>query len=261
MLLMLQARAENRQEDAGDVPADAVTKKSNGHHHSIWGKVVRVASDGIGVQFLHSNPRERYACRHFLAGVRKRGQVVSIDAQPASLPSGEQVPDTVTPEPEPGNESSSGQALIEFALILPLLFLLIVNVVNFGGFLYAWIAVSNAARSGAEYMIRGGASVGAPSPPTVTQVQDLVHQDLVSLPNGSGATVRVCTNNNSVSSCGVSYTPPADPENGSFVLAAIDVSYAYQPLIPLWEFPSLHIHATIPQNTTIHRQALMRVMQ
>ena len=34
-----------------------------------------------------------------------------------------------------GNNSENGQALIEFALAFPLLFLLIVNVVNFGTFL------------------------------------------------------------------------------------------------------------------------------
>ena len=33
--------------------------------------------------------------------------------------------------------SCSGQSLLEFAILLPLLFLLVVNVVNFGGLLYA----------------------------------------------------------------------------------------------------------------------------
>ena len=47
-------------------------------------------------------------------------------------------------------QSCSGQALIEFSLVLPLLLLLIVNVVNFGGLLYAWVTVSNAARTGAQ---------------------------------------------------------------------------------------------------------------
>ena len=45
----------------------------------------------------------------------------------------------------------------------PLLFLLIVNVVNFGGMMYAWIAVSNAARTGAElHATWGGATIGSP---------------------------------------------------------------------------------------------------
>ena len=51
--------------------------------------------------------------------------------------------------------SAGGQALVESALVLPLLFLLVINVVNFGGMLYAWITVSNAARTGADYMVRG----------------------------------------------------------------------------------------------------------
>ncbi len=36
----------------------------------------------------------------------------------------------------------AGQSLVEFALVLPLLFLLIVNAINFGGFFYAWITVA-----------------------------------------------------------------------------------------------------------------------
>jgi len=42
---------------------------------------------------------------------------------------------------------SSGQASIEFALILRPLFLLIVYAIGFGGFLYGRIAVSHAART------------------------------------------------------------------------------------------------------------------
>jgi len=67
-------------------------------------------------------------------------------------------------------QASKGQALIEYILLLPLLFLLIVNLVNFGGFFFAWITVANAARAGADYAILGGAgsaSVGTcrPRPP------------------------------------------------------------------------------------------------
>ena len=35
---------------------------------------------------------------------------------------------------KPGKPGSPGQSLVEFALILPLIFLLILNTVNFGGF-------------------------------------------------------------------------------------------------------------------------------
>src|SRR5689334_6011730 len=91
-----------------------------------------------------------------------------------------------------------GQALVEFALTLPLLFLLIINVVNFGAYLYAGIAISNAARAGANYMMMGPAYAGGPSYPTVTQISNLVLDDIASLPNHGTASVDVCTKNKTV---------------------------------------------------------------
>ena len=88
-------------------------------------------------------------------------------------------------------QSSRGQALIEFALILPLLFLLIVNVINFGGFLYAWVVVSNAARTGAQYLSMGSAMVHSPTSPSAAQVRTLVANDLSALPNRASAQVCV----------------------------------------------------------------------
>lgn len=156
----------------------------------------------------------------------------------------------------------SGQSLIEFALLLPLIFLLIVNAVNFGGFLYAWITIANAARAGAEYSLMGGAMAQSPGTPTAAQVSTLVTQDTASLPNQASLQIRVCTNNNGTIACvgpGSSATP-ADPEPTTYVLTTVDVDYTYQPFIPLWSFPALGIHATLPP-TAIHRKAVMRRMQ
>ena len=44
----------------------------------------------------------------------------------------------------------TGQSLIEFALSLPFLLLLIVNTVNFGGYVFATITVASAARAGSQ---------------------------------------------------------------------------------------------------------------
>jgi Flp pilus assembly protein TadG len=44
-----------------------------------------------------------------------------------------------------------GAAAVEFAIILPLLILLVLGCVDFGRFAYTFIAVTNAARAGAEY--------------------------------------------------------------------------------------------------------------
>jgi Flp pilus assembly protein TadG len=155
-----------------------------------------------------------------------------------------------------------GQSLVEFALVLPLLLLLVVNAVNFGTYLYALITIANAARAGAEYSLIGGAMSGAPSSPSAAMVTTLVTQDAVSLPNRASLQVRVCTNNNGTVVCAGpgTDTPAADPEAPLYVLTTVDVRYTYQPLIPLWSFPQLGIRATLPA-TAIHRRAVMRRMQ
>ena len=180
------------------------------------------------------------------------------------------------PKPIPkSHRSSSGQALIEFALILPLLFLLIVNVVNFGGMLYTWITLSNSARAGAQVMVVGGAYLTGPAYPDQATVRSFTLNDLQSLPNSSTLLkVTVCYRNPSSSSqvASVSCTgdqagtvsPPQIDINTSaeasyYIMGSVDVEYTYTPLIPLWDFPRLGIHATLPP-TRIHRQAAMRLL-
>jgi hypothetical protein len=61
--------------------------------------------------------------------------------------------------------------------------------------------------------------------------------------------------------------PPAQPDDpsleaNSYILAWVDVTYTYQPLIPLgFSFPGLNLYATLPNNLNIHRRAIMRVIQ
>jgi Flp pilus assembly protein TadG len=155
----------------------------------------------------------------------------------------------------------NGQSLVEFALLVPFMFLFVVNVVNFGGFFFAWITVANAARAGAQYAVMGGASVLAPTPPTSAQISAVITQDISSLKNRASLVVRVCSNNNgTITPNTCPGTIPADPEPATYVLTTIDVTYTYVPLIPLWNFSALGIRATLPP-TTIHRQAVMRMIQ
>ena len=169
--------------------------------------------------------------------------------------------------------SCSGQSLLEFAILLPLLFLLVVNVVNFGGLLYACITVSNAARSGAAYMTMGQASANAPELPAPATVQAIVNADLASLPYASSATVTVCSNNNGnvelPETCLSSHT---DPEPTTSVLGTVLVKYTYCPFIPAFDFTALNIHSTLPPctfsgsnvsggGTQISRIAVMRMLQ
>jgi Flp pilus assembly protein TadG len=164
--------------------------------------------------------------------------------------------------PGAGLTPLKGQALVEFALVLPLVFLLIVNAVNFGAFLFAWITVANSARAGVQYMARGRATVGTPTPATAAQITALITSDVSSLINRASLAVRICKNNNSIQTCSGpgGFVAPADPEPSKYTLASVDVSYTYTPVIPSWNFPGLGIHATLP-STTIHRQASMRMLQ
>jgi Flp pilus assembly protein TadG len=200
-------------------------------------RVVRFGADGIGVEFLCPHKAQRQGLQQFLASAMRNAM-------------------------ERGKAQSRGQSLVEFALILPLLFLLVVNVVNFGAFLFAWITIANAARSGSQYMAMGGATVLAPNPPTAAQVTGVVTRDVSSLLNRASLQVKVCTNNNGTVACTGSggWATPADPEPSYYVLGTVDVTYTYKPPIPLWSFPNLGIYATLPA-TTIHRQAAMRMLQ
>jgi Flp pilus assembly protein TadG len=145
--------------------------------------------------------------------------------------------------------------------------LLIVNVVNYGGLLYVWISVANAARTGAQYFTTGGATVTGGTPPALSSVSAVVLRDLQTLPNASGAQVCVSTSTSVAVSCNTgtapgSAPPAADAPEGSpavtYVTGAVDVTYTYQPIIPLWTLQG--VSATLGA-TAIHRQAKMRVLQ
>jgi Flp pilus assembly protein TadG len=146
---------------------------------------------------------------------------------------------------------------VEFSLILPLVFLLAINAINFGGFLFAWITVANAARAGAQYMVMSSDSQGSPTAATPAQVTALITGDVTSLLNRSSIVVATCTNaTTSANGC----TTLTDPEAPSYALATVDVTYTYLPFIPLFSFPKLGISATLPP-TSIHRKAVMRMLQ
>jgi hypothetical protein len=50
---------------------------------------------------------------------------------------------------------SPGQAMVEFALVLPLLVALLFVVIEFGRLLQAWLTVQNAARWGLRFAVTG----------------------------------------------------------------------------------------------------------
>jgi hypothetical protein len=67
--------------------------------------------------------------------------------------------------PHTGRDRSRGQALVEFALVAPLLFLLIVGTVEAGRFIFYYEVMNHATREGARYAIVHGADSTCPSGP------------------------------------------------------------------------------------------------
>jgi hypothetical protein len=70
-------------------------------------------------------------------------------------------------------QHSRGQALAEFALVLPLLVLLLMAIFDFGRLIYAYNTVSNAARAGARVAVIDQ---------TKANIDDRVMQTLLGLP-------------------------------------------------------------------------------
>ena len=84
----------------------------------------------------------------------------------------------------PERSKASGQALLETALILPLLFVLLLNVINFGYIFVVGLNLAAAPRSGALYSIMGFSTPGtlalpaAGPPATNSTISYLTYNDI-----------------------------------------------------------------------------------
>ena len=160
--------------------------------------------------------------------------------------------------------STEGVALLEAALIMPLLVALMLNVANFGMYIYAWVTVNNAARALLEYRVYNGVVLGFPAAPTVAKMQNLVTTEMSSLPNSSSVTWEVCSNSNGTTTCqgppgGTPFTPDADPQASQYTLYSAKVGYTFTSLFPPVTLPLGYTVAGLPGS--VSRQVSMRSMQ
>ena len=167
---------------------------------------------------------------------------------------------------------SSGQALVETALILPFLLFLILNAVNFAYFFLMAVNLTGASRTSGIYSVMGNAtpvsspiqkagppSTACPASGATTTVSDLALQDLcgaVYSPSTTNTGIQVCSSSVGVlnpgsatmqtqcTSYGVGSFSSAEPDpelNASstapaFLLNRVDVAYQFSPPIPLSPF-------------------------
>jgi Flp pilus assembly protein TadG len=186
--------------------------------------------------------------------------------------------------------NSSGQALIETALLMPLLLTLALNCVNFGYLFIVALNVAEAPRSGSQYSILGfqtPASLTLPAagpPSTATTVSYLNQQDMTGAVTApTGASIQVCSSTVGMTATGVSKcetctgttcgavntgnpAPAADPEAPNFVLNRVDVNYVFSPPIPglVFNLALLPLQGCSSGaggvTCTFHRQVSMREM-
>lgn len=158
--------------------------------------------------------------------------------------------------------STEGVALLEAAVALPLLVVLMLNVANFGMYIYAWVTVNNAARALLEYRVYNGVVIGYPSSPSVTQMQNLVTAEVSSLPNSASVTWEVCSNLNGSITCqgpGTAFTPDTDPQATHYTLHSAKVWYTFNTLFAPVTLPLGYTVSGLPGS--VSRQVSMRSMQ
>jgi TadE-like protein len=161
--------------------------------------------------------------------------------------------------------STQGVALLEAALVLPLLVALMLNVANFGMYIYAWVTVNNAARTLLEYRVYNGVVLGYPPSPSVTQLQTLVTAEFSSLPNSASVTWVVCgpSKANGTLDCqgtGTAFVSDSDPADAAhYALYSAKVSYTFHTLFAPVTLPLGYTVSGLPGS--VSRQVSMRSMQ
>jgi Flp pilus assembly protein TadG len=155
--------------------------------------------------------------------------------------------------------TEKGTALVEFTLVFPVFLLLMLNAVNFGFYIYAWVTVGNAARAAAQYQSYNGVAVGSPNAPSYSQVSSpLFADDTSSLPNTP--TLTICRRNTDGSvtvwgGSGSCASIPTDPESSPYALWTVTVTYNFTQLLAS---SAIGIYS-LP--TSIQQQVVMRSMQ
>lgn len=125
-------------------------------------------------------------------------------------------------------ERDRGQALVEFALILPLFVLLLVGILDLGRAVYAYNTLNNAARQGARLAVVDQ---------TEAHIQDLAANHAVSLnvdPADVAVDFRSLSSPDTAGSC-AGAVPGDDNNSGGivFCIAVVRVPYEYQAATPI----------------------------
>jgi Flp pilus assembly protein TadG len=124
--------------------------------------------------------------------------------------------------------NQKGQAMIELALLLPLILAMLIGIIEIGRLAYYYIEVSDAARAGAQYASQSLAN--AANIPNITQAVQNDFQDVGSITLSPPPQ----------QTCGCPGAAPAGcPAGGcAYPLVYVNVTTTY-PLNPLFQYPGI----------------------
>lgn len=136
-----------------------------------------------------------------------------------------------------------GQALAEFALVLPIVFLIIFGIVDLSRAMESYVAIQEAARSAARYAVTGRTDCSGVS--TQTRMNCITHEVAVltaSLNNASSITTSV------ESWAYPTYADPPTPNSAGNQCDDVQVTvrYNYRPMTPVfsWFIPNVPMSAS-----------------
>jgi hypothetical protein len=143
-----------------------------------------------------------------------------------------------------------GQAMVEFALVAPIFFILLFGIIEAGRFIFYYETLSHATREGARYAIVNGANsdfAGCPSGPPApgspacdtpgNDVVTRVRQQAFGVP-GTAITVQRCW---WYTAC--DFVTHGDGDNARGATVTVTASYTYSSLMPLVPLPPITVTA------------------
>ena len=137
---------------------------------------------------------------------------------------------------------SRGQAIVEFALVAPLFFLLLFGILEAARFVFYYEVLNNATREGARYAIVNGAN-SLRGEQTGWRIDGTCADPAGPLPCGNRVLAKVRSSAFGVLGSGVSVDPRWLPDNGRGSTVEVVAAYTYTSLVPLVPLPPITVTA------------------
>lgn len=125
-----------------------------------------------------------------------------------------------------------GQALVEFAMVAPIFFMMLFAIIDFGRYVYYVQILNNAAREGTRYAIVHGSEgvphTGPPHDPSGAAVVNVVRDYAIGVIGINDASV-------------LTITPTWYPDNSRGNAVSVEVTYQFHSVIPVVPIPAIEV--------------------